>query len=112
MKWVRREWKPDRRCDATLARTMAKAAGSEETPMMKQYLALKARVPDAVLLYRMGDFFETFNEDAQTIARILGITLTARGGADRTPLAGFPHHQLERYLPKLVAAGCKVAVCE
>lgn len=91
---------------------MAKAAGSEETPMMKQYLALKARVPDAVLLYRMGDFFETFNEDAQTVARILGITLTTRGGVDRTPLAGFPHHQIDRYLPKLVSAGCKVAVCE
>jgi len=81
---------------------------------MRQYLALKAKVPDAVLLYRMGDFYETFNEDAQTIARILGITLTSRGNgaAERTPLAGFPHGQLERYLPRLVSAGCKVAVCE
>ena len=93
---------------------MAKAASAEETPLMKQYLAHKARIPDAVLLYRMGDFFETFNEDAQTISRVLGITLTSRGSgaAGRIPLAGFPHHQLERYLPKLVSAGYKVAVCE
>ncbi len=94
---------------------MAKAAkAAEETPLMRQYLAQKARIPEAVLLYRMGDFFETFNEDAQTVSRVLGITLTSRGNgaAGRVPLAGFPHHQLERYLPMLVRAGYKVAVCE
>jgi len=84
----------------------------EETPLMKQYLATKARVGDAILLYRMGDFYETFHQDAIDAARILGITLTARGGAEKTPLAGFPYHQLERYLPRLVNAGRKVAVCE
>jgi len=82
--------------------------------MMKQYLEIKARYPDTMLLYRMGDFYETFHEDAVNAARILGITLTARnhGGKDPTPLAGFPHHALERYMPKLIASGLKVAVCE
>ncbi|MEN9306689.1 MAG: hypothetical protein RL173_621 [Fibrobacterota bacterium] len=91
---------------------MAKAG--EETPLMKQYLATKARVGDAILLYRMGDFYETFAQDAVDASRILGITLTARGGSgpEKTPLAGFPYHQLERYLPRLVNAGRKVAVCE
>ncbi|MEO7423567.1 MAG: DNA mismatch repair protein MutS [Fibrobacteria bacterium] len=84
------------------------------TPMMKQYLEIKARHPDSILLYRMGDFYELFNEDAVTAAKILGLTLTARnhGGADKTPLAGFPHHAIERYMPKLIAAGLKIAVCE
>jgi DNA mismatch repair protein MutS len=82
--------------------------------MMRQYLAIKARVGEAILLYRMGDFFETFGQDAVDASRILGITLTTRGNgaAEKVPLAGFPHHQLERYLPKLVSAGRKVAVCE
>lgn len=82
--------------------------------MMKQYLEIKARHPDSILLYRMGDFYELFNEDAVTAAKILGLTLTARnhGGADKTPLAGFPHHAIERYMPKLIAAGLKIAVCE
>ena len=88
------------------------AKTGEETPLMKQYLATKARVGDAILLYRMGDFYETFGQDAVDASRILGITLTARGGADKTPLAGFPYHQIERYLPRLVNAGRKVAVCE
>jgi DNA mismatch repair protein MutS len=81
---------------------------------MKQYLATKARVGDAILLYRMGDFYETFAQDAVDASKILGITLTARGGSgpEKTPLAGFPYHQLERYLPRLVNAGRKVAVCE
>ena len=93
---------------------MAKAASAEETPMMRQYLAMKARVGEAILLYRMGDFYETFVQDAVDASRILGLTLTARGNgaAEKVPLAGFPHHQLERYLPRLVTAGRKVAVCE
>lgn len=93
---------------------MAKAASAEETPLMRQYLALKARVGDAILLYRMGDFYETFGQDAVDASRILGLTLTSRGNgaAEKVPLAGFPHHQLERYLPRLVTAGRKVAVCE
>ena len=92
---------------------LAKAASAEETPMMRQYLAIKARVGEAILLYRMGDFYETFGQDAVDASRILGLTLTARGNgaAEKVPLAGFPHHQLERYLPRLVTAGRKVAVC-
>jgi DNA mismatch repair protein MutS len=84
------------------------------TPMMKQYLEIKSRYPGSLLLYRMGDFYELFDEDAVTAAKILGLTLTSRnhGGADKTPLAGFPHHAIERYMPKLIAAGVKVAVCE
>ncbi len=90
------------------------AKTGEETPLMKQYLALKARVGEAILLYRMGDFYETFGQDAVDTSRILGITLTQRGNgaAEKVPLAGFPYHQLERYLPRLVTAGRKVAVCE
>jgi DNA mismatch repair protein MutS len=82
--------------------------------MMKQYLEIKSRYPDTLLLYRMGDFYETFDDDAVTASRVLGLTLTRRnhGGKDPTPLAGFPHHALERYMPKLIAAGLKVAVCE
>ena len=82
--------------------------------MMKQYLEIKSRYPDTLLLYRMGDFYETFDDDAVTASRILGLTLTRRnhGGKDPTPLAGFPHHALERYMPRLIAGGIKVAVCE
>jgi DNA mismatch repair protein MutS len=82
--------------------------------MMKQYLEIKSKHPDSLLLYRMGDFYELFNDDAVLAAKILGLTLTSRnhGGADKTPLAGFPHHAIERYMPKLIAAGIKVAVCE
>jgi DNA mismatch repair protein MutS len=85
-----------------------------QTPMMHQYQEIKSRHPDALLLYRMGDFYELFNEDAVTASRLLGLTLTQRnhGGKDPTPLAGFPHHAIERYMPKLIAAGLKVAVCE
>ncbi|QQS04075.1 MAG: DNA mismatch repair protein MutS [Fibrobacterota bacterium] len=81
---------------------------------MRQFLAIKNRVGDALLLYRMGDFYETFGQDAVDASRILGITLTQRGNgaAEKVPLAGFPHHQLERYLPKIVNAGRKVAICE
>ncbi|MCR5361918.1 MAG: DNA mismatch repair protein MutS [Bacteroidales bacterium] len=88
---------------------MAKAADPKDTPMLKQYLEFKAKYPDAVILYRVGDFYETFCEDAQTTHDILGITLTARAG---NPLAGFPYHALDTYLPKLVRAGKRVAICE
>ncbi len=81
---------------------------------MKQYAQVKARYPDAILLFRMGDFFETFDEDATITAKVLGITLTKRGNgaAGEVPLAGFPHHALDQYLPKLLKAGYRVAVCE
>jgi DNA mismatch repair protein MutS len=85
-----------------------------ETPLMKQYYSVKASHPDAVLLFRVGDFYETFGEDAILSAEILGITLTRRanGAASSVELAGFPHHALDTYLPKLVRAGQRVAICE
>ena len=85
-----------------------------ETPLMKQYFEMKAKHPDAVLLFRVGDFYETFSEDAITASEILGITLTKRanGYASDVELAGFPHHALDTYLPKLVRAGKRVAICE
>lgn len=85
-----------------------------ETPLMKQYLEMKKKHPDAVLLFRVGDFYETFSEDAIEASRILGITLTRRanGKAQSVELAGFPHHALDTYLPKLVRAGKRVAICE
>lgn len=92
---------------------MAKKDG-EETPLMQQYYSMKAKYPDAILLYRMGDFYETFGEDAVTASRILGITLTKRshGSPGDVRLAGFPHHAIDTYLPKLVRAGQRVAICE
>jgi len=85
-----------------------------ETPLMKQYYKVKAEHPDAILLFRVGDFYETFGEDAVKAANILGITLTKRanGSASEIDLSGFPHHALETYLPKLVQAGERVAVCD
>ena len=87
---------------------------NELTPMMKQFFDLKAKHPDAVLLFRCGDFYETYCEDAVTASRILGITLTRRGneagGRTETEMAGFPHHALDTYLPKLVRAGKRVAI--
>lgn len=85
-----------------------------ETPLMKQYMAMKEKHPDAVLLFRVGDFYETFSEDAVAASEILGITLTRRanGSAQYVELAGFPHHALDTYLPKLVRAGKRVAICE
>ncbi|MDE7126131.1 MAG: DNA mismatch repair protein MutS, partial [Muribaculaceae bacterium] len=85
-----------------------------ETPLMKQYSEMKRKHPDAVLLFRVGDFYETFSEDAITASEILGITLTRRanGVAQYVELAGFPHHALDTYLPKLVRAGKRVAICE
>ena len=83
----------------------------ELTPMMKQFFDLKAKHPDAVLLFRCGDFYETYCEDAVTASRILGITLTRRSNGG-TEMAGFPHHALDTYLPKLVRAGKRVAICD
>ena len=85
-----------------------------ETPLMKQYIEMKAKHPDAILLFRVGDFYETFSDDAITASEILGITLTRRanGAAQYVELAGFPHHALDTYLPKLVRAGKRVAICE
>ena len=85
-----------------------------ETPLMKQYYGIKAKHPDAILLFRVGDFYETFEEDAVKASSILGITLTKRanGAASYIDLAGFPHHSLDNYLPKLVRAGQRVAICE
>ncbi len=83
------------------------------TPLMKQYNTIKTKYPDALLLFRVGDFYETFGEDAVRASKILGIILTHRNnGGDRTELAGFPHHSLNTYLPKLVKAGERVAICD
>lgn len=84
------------------------------TPLMRQYSEIKLQYEDAIVLFRMGDFYETFNEDAKKTAKILGIVLTKRssGSAADVPLAGFPYHALDNYLPKLVKAGYRVAICE
>lgn len=92
-------------------------AGKEKikkvTPLMKQYNTIKTKYPDALLLFRVGDFYETFGEDAVKASKILGIILTNRNnGGERTELAGFPHHSLNTYLPKLVKAGLRVAICD
>ena len=91
---------------------MAKSSG--ETPLMQQHASIKAKYPDAILLFRVGDFYETFGQDAIHASRVLGITLTKRnnGNAASQELAGFPHHALETYLHKLVKAGFRVAVCD
>ena len=93
---------------------MAKKEGKELTPMMKQFFDLKAKHPDAVMLFRCGDFYETYCEDAITASRILGITLTHRnnGYNKGDEMAGFPHHALDTYLPKLIRAGKRVAICD
>ena len=85
-----------------------------ETPMMKQYFAMKAQHPEAVLLFRCGDFYETYGDDALTASKVLGIVLTKRSSATpgAIPMAGFPYHSLETYLPRLVRSGYKVAVCD
>ena len=89
-------------------------AKSEGTPLMQQYGSIKAKYPDALLLFRVGDFYETFGSDAVVASGVLGITLTKRnnGGAADLELAGFPHHALDNYLPKLVRAGYRVAICD
>ncbi|MFQ5650354.1 MAG: DNA mismatch repair protein MutS [bacterium] len=90
------------------------AKSEKKTPMMEQYLAIKARHQDAVLFFRMGDFYEMFFEDAKIAAEVLGLTLTSRGHgkANSVPLAGFPYHSLDTYLSKMVKAGHRVAICE
>ena len=90
------------------------AAASTETPLQKQYNAIKAKYPSAMLLFRVGDFYETFGQDAITASKVLDIVLTKRGNgsASETALAGFPHHSLDSYLPKLVRAGHRVAICD
>ena len=87
---------------------------TQQTPLMAQYYKVKQAHPDTILLFRVGDFFETFEDDAKLASKVLGITLTKRsnGSAGDTPLAGFPHHAIDNYLPKLVRAGYRVAVCE
>ena len=87
-------------------------AGTANTPMMQQYQDAKAACGEALLLFRMGDFYELFHDDAKTAARVLGLTLTSRDkGENPVPMAGFPHHQLESYLGKLIRAGFRAAVC-
>nr|WP_317632624.1 DNA mismatch repair protein MutS [uncultured Flavobacterium sp.] len=92
----------------------AKEKEKKETPLMQQYNQIKSKYPDACLLFRVGDFYETFGEDAVRTAKVLGITLTKRGAgsSSETELAGFPHHSLNVYLPKLVKAGLRVAICD
>lgn len=92
----------------------AKVKDKSETPLMKQYYGIKAQYPGALLLFRVGDFYETFDEDARTASKILGIVLTKRsnGAASEMDLAGFPHHSLDSYLPRLVRAGYRVAICD
>ena len=84
------------------------------TPMMKQFYDLKAKNPDAILLFRCGDFYETYAKDAVTAAQVLGITLTRRNNKEQsaTEMAGFPHHALDTYLPRLIRAGFRVAICD
>lgn len=93
---------------------MAEAKTTTETPLMKQYNAIKAKYPGALLLFRVGDFYETFGQDAIAATKVLDIVLTKRGAgsASETELAGFPHHSLDTYLPKLVRAGHRVAICD
>ncbi len=86
----------------------------QQTPLMKQYFKIKSEHPDTILFFRVGDFFETFEDDAKIASKVLGITLTKRsnGAAGDVPLAGFPHHAIDSYLPKLVRSGYRVAICE
>jgi DNA mismatch repair protein MutS len=93
---------------------MAEAKTTTETPLMKQYNAIKAKYPGALLLFRVGDFYETFGQDAVSATKVLDIVLTKRGSgsASEIELAGFPHHALDTYLPKLVRAGYRVAICD
>src|SRR5215210_7356916 len=90
------------------------AKSTADTPMMIQHNAIKAKYPDAILLFRVGDFYETFGQDAIIAAQVLGITLTKRnnGGNSDNELAGFPHHALDTYSHKLVKAGYRVAICD
>ena len=92
---------------------MSTTKKKSETPLMQQYNRIKSKYPEALLLFRVGDFYETFGQDAITTSNILGIVLTARNnGSSKIELAGFPYHALNNYLPKLVRAGVRVAVCD
>ena len=90
------------------------AKSGEDTPLLKQYFSIKAQHPEALLLYRVGDFYETYSDDAVFASKLLGLVLTRRSNGDKgtTEMAGFPHHALESYLPKIVRAGYKVAICD
>ena len=90
------------------------AKKGEDTPMLKQYFSIKAQHPEAILLYRVGDFYETYSDDAVLASKVLGLVLTRRSNGDKgdTPMAGFPHHAIEGYLQKLVRSGYKVAICD
>ena len=87
---------------------------AEDTPLLKQYFSVKAQNPEAILLYRVGDFYETYSDDAVLASKVLGIVLTKRSNGDKgnVAMAGFPHHAIELYLTKLIRAGYKVAVCD
>src|SRR5688572_4239045 len=89
-------------------------AAAATTPLMRQYLTIKGQHTDAILFFRMGDFYEMFFEDAEVAARELDLTLTARdkNAGEKVPLAGFPHHQLKPYVNKLLERGYKVAICD
>ncbi len=97
-----------------MGKSSRKTKDTSQTPLMRQYYTIKSKYPGAVLLFRVGDFYETFGEDAVKVAKILGIILTKRanGSASHVELAGFPHHALDTYLPKLIRAGMRVAVCD
>ena len=90
------------------------AKSGEDTPLLKQYFSIKAQHPEALLLYRVGDFYETYSDDALLASKVLGLVLTRRSNGDKgsTEMAGFPHHALESYLQKIVRAGYKVAICD
>ena len=93
---------------------MSTDEGKRQTPMMERYLEVKGQNPGSLLLFRMGDFYELFYDDAQLAARVLGLTLTSRDKASSNPvpMAGFPYHALDNYLQKLIEAGLRVAICE
>ena len=91
-----------------------KSSDKSLTPMMRQFFSMKSKHPDALLLFRCGDFYETYCEDAVEASKILGLTLTKRnnGASAGAEMAGFPHHALDTYLPKLIRAGKRVAICD
>jgi len=93
---------------------MAEKKFAEDTPLIKQFFAVKAQNPEAILLYRVGDFYETYSDDAVTASKVLGLVLTSRtnGDKEKLPMAGFPYHAIDTYLPRLVRAGYKVAICD
>ena len=90
------------------------AKPKEDTPLLKQYFSIKAQNPEAILLYRVGDFYETYSDDAVLASKVLGIVQTRRSNGDKgdVAMAGIPYHALAQYLPKLVRAGYKVAICD